>query len=106
MLSKPILPIEVKYQLKNDNEASGCDDEDDDGRGEEDNDGHDDPFNWNPEKVLQHAQSMFNIKKKIQETARKNISEQQKKDKLYYDKKHFDLKVHELYHTLSLLNLY
>ena len=72
LLSKPILPIEVKYQLKNDNEASGCDDEDDDGSGEEDNDGHDDPFNWNPEKVLQHAQSMFNIKRQQEKTSVSN----------------------------------
>ena len=48
---------------------------------------------WSAEEVLECAQRMVDIKKKIHQKAKENIDEQQVKDKEYYDRKHADPKV-------------
>lgn len=53
----------------------------------------DDPLDWNPDDLLKHAKTMFQLKERIYEQAGTNIKEAQRKDKMYYDKKHSDPKV-------------
>ena len=48
---------------------------------------------WSAEKVLEYAQRMVDVKKKIHQKAKENIDEQQVKDKEYYDMKHAHPKV-------------
>ena len=52
-----------------------------------------DPAEWDPTKLLEHAEMMTRLKDKIYEKAKVNIDEAQKKDKQYYDRKHADPKV-------------
>ena len=54
----------------------------------------DESFDCNPQKVLRTVNEMYELKLKIYEKAKKNIGEAKIKDKLYYDKKHPDPKVH------------
>ena len=88
LFSKPILPIELSYHLKNSNEGIAFGDANDDCE-----DIDDDTFNWSPANILQNTRSMFNVKKKIHEMAEANIKAQQKRDKLDYGRKHSDPKV-------------
>ena len=46
-----------------------------------------------PETLLEHAKKMFELKQSIHQKAATNITEAQRKDKLYYDKKHSDSRV-------------
>ena len=73
---KPKLPIEMDYQTKDDDLTPG-----------------DDPLDWNPAVLLQHARRMFELKERIYEKAGTNIKKAQEKDKKYYDRKHADPKV-------------
>ena len=54
-----------------------------------------DPANdsWDPDVILHHAAKMTQVKNAIHEKARVNIGEAQKRDKLYYDRKHADNRV-------------
>lgn len=49
-----------------------------------------DPAEWDPTKLLEHAERMTRLKDKIYEKAKVNINEAQKKDKQCYDHKHSD----------------
>lgn len=51
-----------------------------------------DSMEWDPQKLLEHAEMMTRLKEKIYEKAKVNIDEAQRKDKLYYDRKHSDPK--------------
>ena len=100
MFSKPTLPVEIDFQPKDEsgdnNDSLFNDDADDDPFNPKDMDNmssDDCGGHWNSEKMIQHAATMFNIRKQIHKTAIINISKQQKKDKFYYDKKHSDPKV-------------
>lgn len=53
----------------------------------------DDPVEWDPDKLFEHAEKMTALKEKIYEKAKSNIDEAQRKDKFYYDQKHSDPKV-------------
>ena len=44
-----------------------------------------DSMEWDPQKLLEHAEMMTRLKEKIYEKAKVNIDEAQRKDKLYYD---------------------
>ena len=94
MFSKPTLPVEIDFQPK-DESWDINDDADDDPFNPKDMDMSSDDCggHWNSEKMIQHAATMFNIRKQIHKTAIINKSKQQKKDKFYYDKKHSDPKV-------------
>ena len=48
---------------------------------------------WSADDVLECAQNMMTLKKKIHERAKGNINAKQAKDKEYYDRKHADPKV-------------
>ena len=47
---------------------------------------------WDPQKLLEHAEMMTRLKEKIYEKVKVNTDEAQRKDKLYYDRKHSDPK--------------
>ena len=70
---KPVLPAEVQLHKP---------DTDDD-----------DVPEWSADDVLECAQTMMTLKKKIHERAKENIDAKQAKDKEYYDRKHADPKV-------------
>ena len=55
LFSKPILPIELGYHLKNSDEDIAFGDANDDCE-----DVDDDAFNWSPANILQNVRSMFN----------------------------------------------
>ena len=48
---------------------------------------------WSEDEVLECAQKMVSMKKKIHQKAKENIDAKQAKDKEYYDHKHADPKV-------------
>ena len=75
---KPKLPIEMEYQGRDNDDLTSEGDE---------------PLDWNPESLLEHAKMMFRLKEKIYKRAGMNIKQAQQKDKIYYDKKHSDPKV-------------
>ena len=62
---------------------------------------------WSPDKILRHAAKMAELKDIIHTKAKRNIDNQQKQDKEYYDKKHKDKRVsHHGLMILAICNLY
>ena len=52
---------------------------------------------WDPDEILQYAARMGELRKNIYDKAQRNIDAAQKKDKFYYDQKHSDPRVCNLF---------
>lgn len=77
---KPKLPVEVEFEMQkqNNDEPEPCEEPD-----------------WGGEPLIQKdSEAMPRLKAMMFEKAKANINEAQKKDKMYYDLKHTDPRVH------------
>lgn len=74
---KPVLPVEVELRrARSDNTSDDAEE-----------------LEWSVDDVLDCAQQMISVKKRIYQKAKNNIDLKQAKDKEYYDCKHADPKV-------------
>ena len=86
---KPVLPVEIELRRARSDDIS---------------DENDEELEWSVDDVMDCAQQMISMKKRIYQKAKDNIDSKQAKDKEYYDRKHADPKVTNYYCPVFLVH--